>query len=96
MAFDIYFACQVTKPSLVSLPAAIRTDSAYIIIHVDVSRRAARLKVTKNRVFIEGLGPINSISVNGQSIDHKGAVSVVDGDQIIIGSIVMKLKIQCE
>lgn len=68
-------------------------DSPYIINHADVSRKHARLKVMKNRVFIEDLGSTNGTSVNGQSIDDKGLVSVDNGDQIIIGSVVMKLRV---
>jgi hypothetical protein len=68
-------------------------DSPYIINHADVSRRHARMKVMKNRVFIEDLGSTNGTSVNGQSIDEKGAVAVDSGDQIIIGSVVMKLRV---
>lgn len=68
-------------------------DSPYIINHADVSRKHARLKVMKNRVFIEDLGSTNGTSVNGQSIDDKGLVSVSSGDQIIIGSVVMKLRV---
>ena len=68
-------------------------DSPYIINHADVSRKHARIKVMKNRVFIEDLGSTNGTSVNGQSIDDKGLVSVSNGDQIIIGSVVMKLRV---
>lgn len=68
-------------------------DSPYIINHSDVSRRHARMKVMKNRVFIEDLGSTNGTSVNGQAIDDKGLVSVDNGDQIIIGSVVMKLRV---
>lgn len=68
-------------------------DSPYIINHADVSRKHARMKVMKNRVFIEDLGSTNGTSVNGQSIDDRGPVSVVSGDQIIIGSVVMKLRV---
>ncbi|MBD3645990.1 MAG: FHA domain-containing protein, partial [Pseudomonadales bacterium] len=68
-------------------------DSPYIINHADVSRKHARIKVMKNRIFIEDLGSTNGTSVNGQSIDDKGPVSVNDGDQIIIGSVVMKLRV---
>lgn len=68
-------------------------DSPYIINHADVSRKHARMKVMKNRVFIEDLGSTNGTSVNGQSIDDKGLVSVANGDQIIIGSVVMKLRV---
>lgn len=68
-------------------------DSPYIINHADVSRKHARIKVKNNRVFIEDLGSTNGTSVNGQSIDDKGLVSVSSGDQIIIGSVVMKLRV---
>ncbi len=68
-------------------------DSPYIINHADVSRKHARIKVKNNRVFIEDLGSTNGTSVNGQSIDDKGPVSVDNGDQIIIGSVVMKLRV---
>jgi hypothetical protein len=68
-------------------------ESPYIINHSDVSRQHARLKVMKNRVFIEDLGSTNGTSVNGRNIDDKGLVSVSNGDQIIIGSVVMKLKV---
>lgn len=68
-------------------------DSPYIINHGDVSRKHARMKVMKNRVFIEDLGSTNGTSVNGQSIDDKGPVTVANGDQIIIGSVVMKLRV---
>lgn len=69
------------------------SDSPYIINHADVSRKHARMKVMKNRVFIEDLGSTNGTSINGQSIDDKGPVSVDNGDQIIIGSVVMKLRV---
>jgi hypothetical protein len=68
-------------------------DSPYIINHADVSRKHARMKVMKNRVFIEDLGSTNGTSVNGQSIEEKGPVSVDTGDQIIIGSVVMNLRV---
>ncbi|XOV88254.1 MAG: FHA domain-containing protein [Pseudomonadota bacterium] len=68
-------------------------DSPFAINHVDVSRKHARMKVMKNRVFLEDLGSTNGTSVNGQSIDDKGPVAVNNGDQIIIGSVVMKLRV---
>ena len=68
-------------------------DSPYIINHADVSRKHARIKVKNHRIFIEDLGSTNGTSVNGQSIDDKGPVSVSNGDQIIIGSVVMKLRV---
>ncbi len=68
-------------------------DSPYIINHADVSRKHARMKVMKDRVFIEDLGSTNGTSVNGLSIESKGPVSVDSGDQIIIGSVVMNLRV---
>ncbi len=68
-------------------------DSPYIINHADVSRKHARMKVMKNRVFIEDLGSTNGTSVNGQSIEEMGPVSIDSGDQIIIGSVVMNLRV---
>lgn len=68
-------------------------DSPFIINHADVSRKHARMRITRNRAFIEDLGSTNGTSVNGQSIDDKGLVSVDNGDQIIIGSVVMNLKV---
>ncbi|MBQ62352.1 MAG: FHA domain-containing protein [Gammaproteobacteria bacterium] len=56
-------------------------------------RKHARMRVMKNRVFIEDLGSTNSTSVNGQSIEEKGLVSIDSGDQIIIGSVVMNLRV---
>ena len=68
-------------------------DSPYIINHSDVSRKHARIKLMKDRVFIEDLGSTNGTSVNGQAIEDKGLVTVNHGDQIIIGSVVMKLRV---
>ncbi|HKI75433.1 MAG TPA: FHA domain-containing protein [Pseudomonadales bacterium] len=83
---------QLTRPDGVVIGRNPQ-DSPYIINHADVSRKHARMKVMKNRVFIEDLGSTNGTSVNGQSIDDKGLVSVGNGDQIIIGSVVMKLRV---
>ena len=68
-------------------------DSPYVINHADVSRKHARMKVIKNRVFIEDLGSTNGTAVNGQTIAEQGPVSVTSGDQIIIGSVLMKLRV---
>jgi hypothetical protein len=67
--------------------------SPYIINHADVSRRHARMRMMQDRIFIEDLGSTNGTSVNGQSIDNKGPISVIIGDQIIIGSVVLKLQV---
>ena len=67
--------------------------SPYIINHADVSRRHARMRMMQDRIFIEDLGSTNGTSVNGQSIDNKGPTSVIVGDQIIIGSVVLKLQV---
>ena len=58
-----------------------------------VSRQHARITRIDGLYFIEDLGSTNGTSVNGQTIDDKGLVSVSSGDQIIIGSVVMKLRV---
>ena len=68
-------------------------NTRYLINHADVSRRHARLSMANNRVFIEDLGSTNGTSINGQSIDEKGPVAIANGDQLIIGSVVMKLSV---
>lgn len=68
-------------------------DSPYIINHSDVSRKHARMRMMKNRIFIEDLGSTNGTSVNGQAIEDKGPVTINNGDQVIIGSVVMKLRV---
>ena len=55
--------------------------------------RRSRLKSIKRRVFIEDLRSTNGASVSGHNIEGKGPVSIINGDQIFIGSIVMTLKI---
>ncbi|HAK50682.1 MAG TPA: hypothetical protein DCM54_02090 [Gammaproteobacteria bacterium] len=68
-------------------------DSPYIINHSDVSRKHARMSLMQDRIFIEDLGSTNGTSVNGQAIEDKGPVMVNNGDQIIIGSVFMKLRV---
>ncbi|MCB1644196.1 MAG: FHA domain-containing protein [Pseudomonadales bacterium] len=68
-------------------------EAPYVINHADVSRKHARLKMVDHRMYIEDLGSTNGTSVNGEAIDHKGYVEVTNGDQIIIGSVVMKLRV---
>lgn len=68
-------------------------DSPYIINHSDVSRKHARIRLVQSRVFIEDLGSTNGTLVNGQAIEDKGPVVVGHGDQIAIGSVVMKLRV---
>lgn len=68
-------------------------DSPYIINHSDVSRKHARMRVVQSKVFIEDLGSTNGTLVNGQAIEDKGPVTVAHGDQIAIGSVVMKLRV---
>lgn len=67
-------------------------DSPYVINHSDVSRKHARLRIIKNRLFIEDLGSTNGTTVNGQSIDNKGSVTLNNGDQVIMGSVVLRLR----
>lgn len=71
-------------------------DSRFLINHADVSRRHAKMSFANNRLFIEDLGSTNGTSVNGQTIDEKGPVAVANGDQLIIGSVVMKLNVMQE
>lgn len=68
-------------------------DTRYLINHEDVSRRHARITMSNQRLFVEDLESTNGTSVNGQSIDEKGSVAVANGDQLIIGSVVMKLEV---
>lgn len=49
--------------------------------------------VAQNRGFIEDLGSANRISVNEDCRADKGLISVSNGDQIIIGSVMMKLMV---
>ena len=67
--------------------------SPYIINHSDVSRKHARMRVVQSKVFIEDLGSTNGTLVNGQAIEDKGPVTVTHGDQIAIGTVVMKLRV---
>lgn len=68
-------------------------SSPHVINHADVSRSHARMKVMKHRLFIEDLGSTNGTMVNGNDIESKGLVSIGNGDQIMIGSILMKLRV---
>jgi len=67
-------------------------DSPYVINHSDVSRQHIKLKLVKDRLFIEDMNTTNGTTVNGQSIDQKGAVTMNNGDQIILGSVVLRLR----
>jgi hypothetical protein len=49
--------------------------------------------VAQDREFIEDLGSANRISVNEDCRADKGLISVSNGDQIIIGSAMMKLMV---
>jgi hypothetical protein len=49
--------------------------------------------VAQDREFIEDLGSANRISVNEDCRAGKGLISVSNGDQIIIGSAMMKLMV---
>ncbi len=71
----------------------IGREAKHIINHVDVSRKHAKMSIKKNGLYIEDLGSTNGTSINGETIDDKGPVSVANGDQIIFGSVVMKLKV---
>jgi hypothetical protein len=49
--------------------------------------------VAQDREFIEDLRSANRISVNEDCRADKGLISVSNGDQIIIGSAMMKLMV---
>ena len=51
------------------------------------------MRVVQSKVYIEDLGSTNGTLVNGQAIEDKGPVTVAHGDQIAIGSVVMKLRV---
>ncbi len=67
-------------------------DSPYVINHSDVSRQHVRMKLVKDRLFIEDLGTTNGTTINGQPIDEKGSITMNDGDQVIMGSVVLRLR----
>ena len=67
-------------------------DSPYVINHSDVSRQHIRMKLRKDRLFIEDLDTTNGTTINGQSIDQKGLITMNNGDQIIMGSVVLRLR----
>ena len=49
--------------------------------------------VAQERGFIEDLGSANRIFVNEDCRADKGLISISNGDQIIIGSVMMKLMV---
>lgn len=67
-------------------------DSPFVINHSDVSRQHVRMKLIKDRLFIEDLNTTNGTTLNGQSINHKGSITMNNGDQIIMGSVVLRLR----
>jgi hypothetical protein len=67
-------------------------DSPFVINHTDVSRQHVRMRLVKDRLFIEDLHSTNGTVVNGQSINEQGAITMSDGDQIILGSVVLRLR----
>ena len=71
----------------------IGREVTHMINHVDVSRKHAKISVKQDRLMLEDLGSTNGTSVNGETIDDKGPVTVSHGDEVIFGSVVMKLKV---
>jgi pSer/pThr/pTyr-binding forkhead associated (FHA) protein len=68
-------------------------SSPYIINHLDISRKHFCLKIVKDQIFIEDLRSTNGTSLNGRAIGNKGPAAIDSGDQIIIGSVVMTLRV---
>ena len=68
-------------------------SSPYIINHLDISRKHFCLKTVKDQIFIEDLRSTNGTSLNGRAIGNQGLVVIDSGDQIIIGSVVMTLRV---
>ena len=64
---------------------AVRVDSS------DLSRRHARILVTRAQATIEDLGSKNGTHVNGERITHP--VALEDGDQIQVGSVAMTYRL---
>lgn len=62
-------------------------DAAVRIASVKVSRRHARITVTRDRAEIEDLGSRNGTFLGKRRIG--GAVSLADGDEIVIGPAVL-------
>lgn len=63
----------------------VRVDS------VDLSRRHARIVVTRAETTIEDLGSKNGTEVNGERISH--SVTLKDQDQIQLGSLTMTYRV---
>ena len=59
-----------------------------------VSRRHARIFYRDGSWFIEDLNSSNGTLVNGENIKGKGAVKLNDGDEIIVGSTVIKVEME--
>lgn len=67
-------------------------EAAFVLNHIDVSRRHARIKLLKGQLHIEDLGSTNSTTLNGEDIADQGPVAVKEGDLIVFGAVQMKLR----
>ena len=69
-----------------------RVESAEVCLGLDVSvsRSHARLARQEGRVFIEDLGSTHGTRVNGQVL--RGQVELKDGDEVLIGSTLLRLR----
>ncbi len=94
--------------SLFEIPwtTVVLTPGIYIIgrdvrVHVPVtdkyvSRRHARIFYRDGSWFIEDLDSSNGTIVNGENIKGKGPVRLNDGDEIIVGSTIIRVMIEEE
>ncbi len=73
-------------------PATLgRLETADIVLGLDpsVSRRHARITCEGGRCFIEDMGSTHGVAVNGRNIG--GKTELKDGDEILIGSSLLRL-----
>jgi len=69
-----------------------RVESAEVCLGLDVSvsRSHARLTRNEGRYFIEDLGSTHGTCVNGEVL--RGQTELKDGDEILIGSTLLRLR----
>jgi DNA-binding winged helix-turn-helix (wHTH) protein len=65
-------------------------DATIFIDDVSVSRRHARISVEGTSVVVEDLGSKNGTTLNGQPL--AGPARIVDGDQVVIGSVALTFR----
>jgi pSer/pThr/pTyr-binding forkhead associated (FHA) protein len=92
--------------SLFEIPwtEVVLTPGAYIIgrdirVHIPVtdkyvSRRHARIFYRDGSWYIEDLDSSNGTILNGENIKGKGPVKLNDGDELIIGSTIIRVSIE--